>query len=197
MKKRVTLYFVLLLFTMAVAGAGATYALFSASATENQSTFRAATVGLSTTGSLDFDSGTLNIAPGESPEAHTDSITLDSSPSTIATKLSVTFALQDDQLGPVIDPSGPCSLAEGLFIDSIDYVSGSTVTNIASGITFDELVNDGMRVATYELGDVPANDTTNKQLIFKWHFPDNGSDDNKYQGASFTLSYFFTAEQAH
>ncbi|MFZ5646942.1 MAG: TasA family protein [Bacillota bacterium] len=195
MKKKLLLVVVFLI-SVSIMSGGLTLALFSARTPATGNTFRAATVGLSAVGELDFDSQTLNLAPGEIPEAHVDSITLDSSVSTIATKLYVTFSIVDMQLGPPY-PVDRYSLAEGLVIDRIEYKHGGATTTIAPGITtFDELVNNGIREATYYLGDVPANDTTSKQLVFKWHFPDNGADDNKYQGAGFRLNYYFTAEQA-
>lgn len=197
MKKKVILL-TLAIIAIAIFGGGATSALFTAQSAGTEGTFRAATVALSTTGSLDFDSQTLNLAPGESPNAHVDTVTV-LPQSTIDTKLYVIFTIEDLQLGPY-DPSdtlSPYSLAEGLVVDSVEYVDGSTVKPIASGITFDELVNNGMRTATCYLGEIPANDTTGKNLIFKWHFPDHGAADNRYQGASFRLDYYFYAEQAH
>ncbi|MFZ5649163.1 MAG: TasA family protein [Bacillota bacterium] len=179
MKKRIVAFAI---FLMAVSMlSGGTFAYFTDQATNTANVFKAATVDIQTWSPLGV--GGTNLAPGESPNAHSDVITIDLSRSTIETKLSMTVTIHDDIPGHMGD-----SLSEGLFIDSITY--GGNV--VVGGITFDQLVGP-TGTKTYDIGIIPAGALPNN-LVINWHFP-SGPQDNNYQGTSFMLDFTFTTKQ--
>lgn len=186
MKKKILLYAIALIIVAMISGG--TFAYFTDQAANTGNTFRAATVAVQTWSPLGV--GGQNLAPGESANAHSDTINIDLSLSTIDTRLSMTVVLHDDN--PGLGGAGG-SLTEGLNIDSIKYDGVDVISG--GSITFDDLVGPtGTR--TYTIGTIPAN-TTPKNLVINWHFPSHGAQDNDYQGANFMLDCIFTVEQIH
>lgn len=170
--------------TMGLASAlvgGATFAYFSASASNDNNLFKAGTIELGSTGSFSF----ANIKPGDTGSGE---ITVTNLASTLDSNLTMTGALALNQ-----GADGVGDLAKAIKITSATFGGAAlTLPDIdADGVTTLNELDGAVTLGDLVAGAAPVS----KNLVINWEFVETGVEQNELQGDGVTIDLTFEAKQ--
>lgn len=172
------------LLTMGLASAlvgGATFAYFSASASNDNNQFKAGTIELGSSGSF----GLTNIKPGDTGSG---TITVTNLTSTLDSTLTMTGAVSLAQgadgvgdLGKAIKITSATFGGAALTIPDIDIDGITTLNDLDGAVVLGDLL----------AGAAPVS----KDLVVNWEFVETGVEQNELQGDGVTINLAFDAIQ--